>query len=254
MRCHPEQVDPTARTSITNSTYSRRSKTVSTVKKSTATTPAAWACRTCRHETAGRLGAGATPARCRIVHTVLAPTLPLYPRRHSSPWIRRYPRSGSPWPAAAPARGPPSPRPAGPAGAVGPAASDQVPMPTQQRRRLDEQAPPGRTGQQPRQPSQHRPVGPVDPRPGHLASQHRHLVAQHEQLGVLCRRTPRQQHKPPQHLAEQQIEQSKSHVPIIAARQLRWRTRSSAATTDLLAPTSCVPHHIATAHRPMRRK
>jgi hypothetical protein len=137
---------------------------------------------------------------------------------------------------------------------VGPAASDQVPMPTQQRRRLDEQAPPGRTGQQPRQPSQHRPVGPVDPRPGHLASQHRHLVAQHEQLGVLCRRTPRQQHKPPQHLAEQQIEQSKSHVPIIAARQLRWRTRSSAATTDLLAPTSCVPHHIATAHRPMRRK
>jgi hypothetical protein len=59
---------------------------------------------------------------------------------------------------------------------------------------------------------------PVDPRPGHLASQHRDLVAQHEQLGVLCRRTPRHQCKPPQHLAEQQIEQSKSHVPIIAAR------------------------------------
>jgi hypothetical protein len=94
-------------------------------------------------------------------------------------------------------------------------------MPAQQRGRLHEQAPPGWTGQQPRESSQHCPVGPVDPRPGHLASQHRDLVAQHEQLGVLCRRTPRQQRKPPQHLAEQQIEQSKSHVPIIAARQHR---------------------------------
>jgi hypothetical protein len=35
---------------------------------------------------------------------------------------------------------------------------------------------------------------------------------------ILGRRTPRQQRKPPQHLAEQQIEQSKSYPPIIAAR------------------------------------
>jgi hypothetical protein len=38
-------------------------------------------------------------------------------------------------------------------------------------------------------------------------------VAQHQQLGVLGGRTSRQQHKPPQHLAEQQVEQSKSHAP-----------------------------------------
>jgi hypothetical protein len=44
-------------------------------------------------------------------------------------------------------------------------------------------------------------------------------MAQHQQLGVLCRRTPGQQCEPPQHLAEQQIEQSKSHVLIIAAWQ-----------------------------------
>jgi 8-hydroxy-5-deazaflavin:NADPH oxidoreductase len=30
----------------------------------------------------------------------------------------------------------------------------------------------------------------VQLRPGHLAAQHRDLVAQHQQLGVLCRRTP----------------------------------------------------------------
>jgi hypothetical protein len=91
-------------------------------------------------------------------------------------------------------------------------------MPAQQRGRLHQQPAPGWTGQQPRQPSQHRPVGPVDPWPGHLAPQHRDLVAQHQQLGVLSCRAPRQQRKPLQHLAEQQIEQSKSHVPIIAAR------------------------------------
>jgi hypothetical protein len=76
----------------------------------------------------------------------------------------------------------------------------------------------------------------VDPRPDDLASQHRDLMAQHQQLGVLGRRTPRQQHKPPQHLAAQQIEQSKGHAPIIATWQLLWRTRCSAPTTDLLAP------------------
>jgi hypothetical protein len=81
-------------------------------------------------------------------------------------------------------------------------------MPAQQRRRLHEQAPPGRPGQQPNEPSQHRPIRPVDLRPGDLASQHRDLVAQDEQFGILGCRTPRQQRKAPQHLAEQQIQQS----------------------------------------------
>ena len=39
-----------------------------------------------------------------------------------------------------------------------------------------------------------------------------------EQFGVLGCRTPRQQHKPAQHLAEQQIEQSQGHASIIVAR------------------------------------
>jgi hypothetical protein len=129
-----------------------------------------------------------------------------------------------------------SPRPATPV-RVAPAAPDQVAMPAKHRGRPDEQAPPRRTGQQPRQPSQHRPVGPVDPRPGHLAVQHRDLVAQHQQLGVLCRRASCQQGKPPQHRAAQQIQQSKRHAPLIVARQRRWRTRSSAPTTNFPAPT-----------------
>jgi hypothetical protein len=74
-------------TSITNSTYSRCNNTVSTVKKSTASTPLAWAGRNCRQEIAERVGAGSTPARSRMAQTVLAPILE--PRRHSSPWMRR---------------------------------------------------------------------------------------------------------------------------------------------------------------------
>ena len=63
---------------------------------------------------------------------------------------------------------------------IGPAAPDQIPMPPQQRRRPHEEAPPDRAVQQPCEPGQHRPVGPVNSRPGHLAPQHRDLVAQHE--------------------------------------------------------------------------
>jgi hypothetical protein len=59
-------------------------------------------------------------------------------------------------------------------------------MPALQRGWLHEQAPPGWTGQQPRQSGQHRPVGPVELRPGDVAAQHRELVAQHQQLGALC--------------------------------------------------------------------
>ena len=40
-----------------------------------------------RQVTADRCGAGSTPARWRMVHTVLAPILE--PSRQSSPWMRR---------------------------------------------------------------------------------------------------------------------------------------------------------------------
>jgi hypothetical protein len=60
---------------ITNSTYSRCRNTVSTVKKSTASTPLACARRNCRQVRADRIGVGATPARWRMVQTVLAPIL-----------------------------------------------------------------------------------------------------------------------------------------------------------------------------------
>ena len=72
--------------------------------------------------------------------------------------------------------------------------------------------------QQPRQPSQHRTVSPVQSGSGHPPAQHRKLVAQQQELGILGCRTSRQQRKPPHHLAEHQVHQSQGHPPIIATR------------------------------------
>ena len=51
-------------------TYSRRSKTVSTVKKSQATTPSACAAKNCDHVGPDRRGDGSMPALFKIAHTV----------------------------------------------------------------------------------------------------------------------------------------------------------------------------------------
>ena len=65
------------------STYSRRSSTVSTVKKSQATIPLAWARKNSRHGSDDRRGAGSMPDCCRIDQTVLAAIRT--PSRASSP-------------------------------------------------------------------------------------------------------------------------------------------------------------------------
>jgi hypothetical protein len=57
--------------------------TVSTVKKSQATIPAAWVRRNVVHESDARFGAGLIPAVLRIAHTVDPPIV--MPSRASSP-------------------------------------------------------------------------------------------------------------------------------------------------------------------------
>jgi hypothetical protein len=72
--------------------YSLLRSTVSTCRKSTATIPAAWACRNSRQPGPGRRGAGSMPAACKISHTVDGAIVT--PSFMSSPWIRRCPHSG----------------------------------------------------------------------------------------------------------------------------------------------------------------
>ena len=196
-----------------NGTYSCRNKTVSTVKKSTAghalglgpqelpPGPAPTAGRW--FDARGEGGPDGAGPDLVAEAAQLAVDAAISPGRVLSCQPLHQPRSS------AAADGPPM--------RIRPAASDQVPM-LRAGCRLDDQHLPGRARQEPRQPGQHRPVGPVNAWPGHLAAQHRDLVAQHEQLGILDRRTVRQQCEPPQHLAEQQIEQSQVMPSIIVAR------------------------------------
>jgi hypothetical protein len=69
-----------------NSTYSRRNDTVSTVKKSHATIPAAWWRRNARQVVAVRRGTGFRPWRRSVVQTAVADTCTS--SRRSSPLIR----------------------------------------------------------------------------------------------------------------------------------------------------------------------
>src|SRR6266542_1201251 len=85
-----------------NNTYSVRSQAVSTVKKSHATIPCAWARRNSPHVGPSRRGAGPKPERLRIDLIVVAPTR--MPSLRSSPWIRTQPTWGSPAQAATQAR------------------------------------------------------------------------------------------------------------------------------------------------------
>ena len=131
------------------------------------------------------------------VDAAVAPgrVLPCQPQ-HQSPNLRRHGGTATPvW--------------------VGPAAPNQILMPAQQRRRLYEHPAPDRARQQPGEPGQHRAVSPVHPGSDHLPAEHRNLVPQHQQLHVLGRRAPRQQHQPSHQLAEDQIQQSKRHPSII---------------------------------------
>ena len=120
-------------------------------------------------------------------------------------------------------------------------------MPAQQRSRPDEQPVPARAGQQPGQASQQGSVGPVHPRAGHLAAQYGDLAAQHEQLASLAAE-PRQEPKPPHHLAEHQVERSKGHAAIIAA---RWLLHELAAQRhDRLSGTHTPPGSPGSGRRP----
>jgi hypothetical protein len=78
--------------SMKNRMYSVFKKTVSTVKKSHASTPLPCARRNSLHVGPVRRGAGPRPARRRIRRMVLAPTR--IPSLRSSPWILTQPHRG----------------------------------------------------------------------------------------------------------------------------------------------------------------
>jgi hypothetical protein len=81
---------------------------------------------------------------------------------------------------------------------------------------------PSGTRQQPDQGGEHCTVGPVQPRPGILPPQYRHLLVQHQQFGIPRSRRTRQQHHPPGQADKDQVEhaQGHKHAMLPAARRL----------------------------------
>ena len=110
-------------------------------------------------------------------------------------------------------------RASSPAG-IGPVPADQPPVPAQQRARRHQPAHPQGPGKQPGQGGEHRPVCPVQPRPRVLAAQHCDLLPQHQRLGILLRRRPRQQRQQPGQANEHQVEHPYRHkLAILPAKQ-----------------------------------
>ena len=111
----------------------------------------------------------------------------------------------------------------------GPPPGDQTSMPTQDCPRRDEHAePPG--GRQPqRERRDDRPVRPCQPRPSHLAMQHRELMAQDEDLGVLRRVRTGQQRQSTDQTTSDQVPQTHPHPTIMPARPDRQNPSSTPA-------------------------
>jgi hypothetical protein len=76
-------------------------------------------------------------------------------------------------------------------------------------------------GEQPGQRREHGAVWPGEAWPGDLPAQHRHLVPEHEDLGVPGRPPAGQQCEPADELAEDEVEQSQRHD---------WRSSRTPAT------------------------
>jgi len=180
---HPRSTRCTARrwTSTTNSTYSRVSPMVSTVKKSVAA--GRWP---------GRVGLRpARPAPPRCGSDPVATQDPSYRgRRHPHAQVAALPNDPQVTPARVLPRQPDHEgddlliqiTPFTTSARVGPPAGDQLPVPPQERRGRDQECRPPLPRQQLRQCGQQHPIGRGVPRTRYLTAQYRQLMAKHRDL------------------------------------------------------------------------
>src|SRR6266496_1699263 len=167
---------------MNTSTSTRRSRTVSTVRKSQANVVAACARRNERQSSWPRWGAGGTPAALSKLRTKEAET--------SIPSLRSSPTYPDVAPAAVLARQPQDQlahlavdrRSTGATARVRPVSSDQLPVPAQQRLGPHHERLPRATRQHAAQRREQQPVTRRVQRPSNLPPQDRQLVTQHQDL------------------------------------------------------------------------
>ena len=157
---------------------------MSTVKKSVATMPLAWARRNSVQVGPARRGAGGSRWRRKDVGDAglgdrdaellqLADDAQVAPAGvlpgQTEDQLDRLLRQG---------------RPSWPSVRVGPAPADERPMPAQDRLGGDEERRPALAWHEPGQAGDERPVGPAEAGPCDLTAQHGQLVAEHQDLGI----------------------------------------------------------------------
>ena len=224
--------------SMNTRTCSLLRSTVSTCRKSTATIPAAWACRNCRQLGPGRRGAGSVPAACRIsqhgggrdrhaglcefaVDPAVSPQRILLRQADDKPGDARDCRR-APW--------------------LSPLARvvllrRQPAVPGQQRRwRHGEDFGPAPARYKPRQRGEPGPVGRLVPHPAGVPPQDRVLMPEYQQLSILRQVAAEHQDGQAEHPAREQVDDLEQHpASQPSPRQACWRKRRSATQLSIRA-------------------
>lgn len=99
----------------------------------------------------------------------------------------------------------------------GPASGDEVSVPAQQSRRLDEEVPETLATEQSCQSCQHRSICRLERRSVDLASEDRHLVAQHDDFDSQVRISAADEADQLKYTAERPIEEREGHCRMLAA-------------------------------------
>ena len=100
---------------------------------------------------------------------------------------------------------------------VGPPPADEIPVPAKQRVGLDEEVSASVPGEQPCQPGEQCPVRRTQRWPVDLATQHRHLVAQHDHLDRQFVSAPTCEPDQLGNADEQEVEERQGHGAILVA-------------------------------------
>ncbi len=126
---------------------------------------------------------------------------------------------------------------------VRPALGDEGPVPAQQRCRLDEEASETLAGKESRQPRQDRSIGRLQHWSVDLASQHRHLVTQHDDFDREVCVTATGEPNQLEDAAERPVEQREGHRRMLAPRESGRQSPDNSRWMAFSAPTR--------SHRPV---
>jgi len=134
----------------------------------------------------------------------------------------------------------------------GPALGDEVLVPTQQGCWLDEEAPESPTGEQSREPRQHRSICWLQRRSVDLAPEDCQLVAQHDDFDGEIRATATDQSDDLKDTAERPVQERGGHRRMLAADGIRRQSPGHSRWMAFSAPTRStgdrgLPQHHASA-------